>query len=75
MELGSSFVTPGVEVWFPLGKRIGLRCRADLVSGYGRLPAKGVRIINRNMMRVNSKRLYASEPSDRTAADFNNIEA
>jgi hypothetical protein len=73
MELGWGFEHTEVSAWFPIGRKIGLLWKRNFGDGYAQLPSRGVRIMNRNIMRFATRYIYAARYMTRTAVDFDRL--
>lgn len=64
---------PGVNVWFPVSRTVCLRIKKGGGSGLCRLPNRGIRMVNKIMMRCAHRRIYAAEHSPQLAALFDKV--
>jgi hypothetical protein len=69
-ELGAAFAAKGTDIWFPLSAKVCLLCRRGIEPGYGKLPPRGVRSVNRNTMRYAGRFIYSSQYSLKLAEKF-----
>lgn len=72
-QLGTSFDGKDNTVWFPVGSKVCLLWRRDIDPSYGKLPPRGVRMVNRNIMRYAERFIYAATYSEKLAATFATI--
>jgi hypothetical protein len=72
-HLGTSFATLDNMVWFPIANKVCLLWRRGIEPGYGRLPPRGVRMANRNVMRFAERFIYSKSHSTRLAETFARI--
>lgn len=73
-QLGTSFASKDSAVWFPIANKVCLLLRRGIEPGYGRLPPRGVRGVNRNLMRYTQRFIYSSSHSTKIADQFNRIQ-
>lgn len=64
---------PGANVWFPISRTVCLRLKRDIGSGLCRLPDRGIRMVNKILMRCAHRRIYAAERSPKIEALFNEL--
>ncbi len=64
---------PGVNVWFPVSRTVCLRIKRGVGSGLCRLPDRGIRMVNKILMRCADRRIYAAERSPALQALFDKI--
>ena len=64
---------PGVNVWFPISRTVCLRIKRGVGSGLCRLPDRGIRMVNKSLMRCAHQRIYAAEHSAKIEALFNKL--
>lgn len=72
-QLGTSFDGKKNSVWFPIGNKVCLVWRRDTDPSYGRLPPRGVRMVNRNVMRYADRFLYCSRSSRKLTEVFDRV--
>ncbi len=73
-QLGTSFAGKGTAIWFPVATNVCLVWRRGIDPGYGKLPPRGVRRVNRNTMRYAERFVYASKYSLKLADVFTRTE-
>jgi hypothetical protein len=64
---------PGVNVWFPISRTVCLRMKRGIGPGLCRLPDRGIRMVNKNLMLCADRRVYAAQRSAALEALFNKI--
>jgi hypothetical protein len=73
IQLGTSFSAADNTVYFPIGNKVCLVWRRGIEPGYGKLPPRGVRMVNRNLMRFAGRFIYSRKYSTRLAETFTHI--
>jgi hypothetical protein len=63
MQLGTAFADRDTSVWLPISNKICLLWKRGQKRGFAKIPPRGVRIMNRNVMRFTERFLYASQYS------------
>jgi len=69
-QLGTAFIGEKNTVWFPISSKLCLVWKRGIDHCYGRLPPRGVRMVNRNIMRYSERFIYGGIRSDRLRAEF-----
>jgi uncharacterized protein DUF4238 len=72
-QLGTSFDSTNNSVWFPIASKICVAWRRGIEPMYGQLPPRGVRIVNRNVMRYAERFIYCSTYSQKLADKFSSV--
>jgi hypothetical protein len=72
-QLGTSFDSTKNSVWFPIASKICVAWRRGIDPMYGRLPPRGVRMVNRNVMRYAERFIYCSTYSQKLADKFSSV--
>jgi hypothetical protein len=72
-DLGVGFDHPEVEVWFPISRKLCLRWSRKILNEYGQLPPRGVRIVNRNIMRFCRRFVCSARLNERMSAEFSKL--
>jgi hypothetical protein len=72
-QLGTAFANKDNAIWFPLSTKVCMLWRRGIEPGYGKLPPRGVRMVNRNMMRCAERFIYSSQHSLKLAEVFTRI--
>lgn len=69
-QLGTAFGSKDTAIWFPISSKVCLAWRRGVEPGFGKLPPRGVRMVNRNTMRYAERFIYASKYSLKLAEVF-----
>ncbi len=72
-QLGTAFASKDNVVYFPVANKICLVLCRDIESDYAWLPPKGVRMVNRHIMRYARRFIYSEANSARLADQFDRI--
>ena len=72
-QLGTAFIGKNNTVWFPISSKLCLAWKKGIEPGYVRLPPRGVRMVNRNIMRFSERFIYGSIYSEKLRSDFDRI--
>lgn len=72
-QLGTAFDSPKNSVWFPIASKVCLVWHRDSGASYGKLPPRGVRMVNRNVMRYAERFIYSPKQSDKLATRLSRI--
>jgi uncharacterized protein DUF4238 len=72
-QLGTAFASKDTAIWFPISSKVCTLWRRGIEAGYGKLPPRGVRMVNRNMMRYAERFAYSSQYSLKLAGVFTRI--
>lgn len=73
VQLGTAFANKDNAIWFPISSNICMLWRRGIEPGYGKLPPRGVRKVNRNTMRYAERFVYSARYSLKLAEVFTRI--
>ncbi len=74
VQLGTAFANKENAIWFPISSYVCMLWRRGIEPGYGKLPPRGVRRVNRNTMRYAERFVYCDRHSPKLAEAFTRIE-
>lgn len=69
-QLGTAFADKNTAIWLPISRKVCLLWKRGEEPGFGKLPSRGVRIVNRNTMRFAERFIYSGGYSLKVAEMF-----